>query len=140
MNDLILKEVARFLFPFIELYGFYIVFHGHLSPGGGFAGGVVCGAGFILYTLAHGHKALYSLLPRHIWTFCESAGLAFFIFLGLVGIFVGREFLANSSAGFPLGRTGELFSSGLVFLLNLAIGLKVASTVTTLFLNLEEED
>lgn len=135
-----LKVVARFLIPFIQLYGLYVVLHGHLSPGGGFAGGVICGAGFILYGLAFGRKALRDLLPEQLSSWLESGGLFWYLGLGLVGLLTGHEFLANARGGFPLGSTGKLVSSGLVFLLNLGIGIKVTSTVTTLFLNLEEED
>ncbi|MBS1332179.1 MAG: hypothetical protein HP053_03100, partial [Christensenellaceae bacterium] len=44
-NDAILQLAAKILVPVILLYGMYIVLNGHLSPGGGFSGGAVMGAG-----------------------------------------------------------------------------------------------
>ncbi|NLH87416.1 MAG: sodium:proton antiporter, partial [Firmicutes bacterium] len=34
MRDFILKRVAALLLPFIQMYGLYVIFHGHVSPGG----------------------------------------------------------------------------------------------------------
>ncbi len=53
-NSQIIRTIARKLFPFIFLFGFYLTLHGHLSPGGGFQGGVVIGTGVILLGLAYG--------------------------------------------------------------------------------------
>lgn len=44
----LLKIVSRILFPFIIVFGLYIIMNGHLSPGGGFQGGVVLATGYIL--------------------------------------------------------------------------------------------
>jgi multicomponent Na+:H+ antiporter subunit B len=139
VDDLVLKTVARLLIPFIQLYGLYVILHGHLSPGGGFAGGVIVAAGFVLYALAFGRSALATVFPERLSTWLESGGILWYVGLGLVGVFAGGAFLANARAGFPLGLAGRLFSSGLVFLLNLGIGIKVAATIATLFRHLEEE-
>ena len=52
MKDFILTTVASYIIPFIQLYGLYLTFHGHDSPGGGFAGGIIIGMGFLLYFIA----------------------------------------------------------------------------------------
>lgn len=140
MDDLVLKVVARILIPFIQLYGFYVILHGHLSPGGGFAGGVIVAAGFVLYALAFGRAALKRAFPERLSACLESGGVFWYVGLGLMGLLAGKAFLTNASAGFPIGQAGRLFSSGLVFLLNLGIGFKVAATITTLFRHLEERD
>ncbi|PKM70436.1 MAG: sodium:proton antiporter, partial [Firmicutes bacterium HGW-Firmicutes-18] len=54
MDDLIVKNITKIVTPFIQLYGIFIILHGHISPGGGFAGGAIIGASLILYTLAFG--------------------------------------------------------------------------------------
>jgi len=35
MKDKILNTVVGNLIPFIQIFGMYVIFHGHLSPGGG---------------------------------------------------------------------------------------------------------
>ena len=52
----IVKIFTRKLFPFILLYGCYLISHGHLSPGGGFQGGVIFGSAIILLGLVEGVK------------------------------------------------------------------------------------
>ena len=54
MQDYVTKVVFRYVLLFILMYGFYIVMHGHVSPGGGFAGGTVIGLGVLLYFLIYG--------------------------------------------------------------------------------------
>src|SRR4030067_1529012 len=55
-EDVIIQTVCRILTPFIQLYGLYVIAHGHHSPGGGFQGGVILGASFILLCLAYDIK------------------------------------------------------------------------------------
>ncbi|HRR94271.1 MAG TPA: MnhB domain-containing protein, partial [Bacteroidales bacterium] len=56
---LIVKETTRLLAGLIFLYGIYIIIHGHLTPGGGFAGGVVVAGSFILLILAYGSDYMH---------------------------------------------------------------------------------
>jgi multisubunit Na+/H+ antiporter MnhB subunit len=51
LEDSLLHVVSRFVIPVMQVYGLYIIFHGHESPGGGFAGGMVLGVGLVLYSL-----------------------------------------------------------------------------------------
>ena len=50
------RVVVGITFPFILLYGIYIVLNGHLSPGGGFSGGAIIGGGLVLANLVFGQK------------------------------------------------------------------------------------
>ena len=52
--SVIVKTITRFTVGLILLYGIYILTHGHLSPGGGFAGGVISALSFIHLMLAYG--------------------------------------------------------------------------------------
>jgi multicomponent Na+:H+ antiporter subunit B len=140
MNDLIVKTVARMLFPFIQVYGIYIILHGHLSFGGGFSGGALVGSSFILFTIIFGLKASEQLLPHHLSAKLESAGILVYLSVGLAGIVFADRFLSNADAGFPLGQFGRLISAGMIPILTLAIGVKVASTMITLFQRLLKEE
>lgn len=138
MEDIILTMIVRLVLPFIQIYGFYVVINGHLTPGGGFPGGAILGASMILFALAFNLKEGSNKISHDTSTLLESGGALFFASLGLVGIFTGSNYMANRSAGFPLGTPGALFSSGLILLVTMAIGVKVASTFITLFFNLVE--
>jgi len=128
------------IMPFIQLYGVFVILHGHLSPGGGFAGGAIIGASLVLYTLAYGLKKGHKKMPHHISSKIETGGILWFIALGLVGVIGGGNFLANKSAGFNMGQLGSIFSAGLIPLATIGIGLKVGSTIVTLFHTMIEEE
>lgn len=139
MDDLVGRSICRFLVPFIQLYGAYLVFYGHLSPGGGFAGGAVMASSIILYALAFGRAAGEQRISHNLAHALESGGGLWYILIGLIGIVGAGSFLANRAGGFFLGVPGQLFSSGMIMLLALGIGLKVAGTMVTLFFNLITE-
>ena len=140
VDDLVARTVCRLVVPFVQLYGAYLVFYGHLSPGGGFAGGAVVAASIILYALAFGRETAEQRVAPGISHLLESGGGLWYILVGLFGMLLGANFLANKAAGFYLGIPGQLFSSGIIFLLALGVGLKVASTMVTLFYNLSTEE
>ncbi|WP_350343299.1 MnhB domain-containing protein [Proteinivorax hydrogeniformans] len=140
MNDLIVKVISRLTIPFIQLYGIFIIMHGHLSPGGGFAGGAILGASIILLTLAFGLEGASKKMPHHVSKVIESSAILLLLALGMVGIVTGNNFLTNADAGFDLGQTGRILSAGFIPIATMAIGMKVASTLITLFHTIIEED
>jgi len=140
MDDLIVKTIVRMIIPFIQVYGLFIVLHGHLSVGGGFSGGAVLGASLILYTLAFGIKKSNQKVSHTFTQRIESGGILTFILIGSIGILLGGNFLSNQSVGFFMGNPGQIISAGMIPLITIAIGLKVASTMITLFLQVIEEE
>ena len=125
----ILDVIARKLSPFIMLFGFYLITYGHLSPGGGFQGGVVLASGIILLLLSKGVGPVQELFPKRAINLVEVLGLLGFLAIGLTGFFVGGDFLGNI---FPVGAVDEVPHAGFIFLLNLIIGLKVGAGITLL--------
>lgn len=143
-SGLIAKTAARLLAPLIIIFGFYIVMHGHLSPGGGFQGGAVTATAVALlvvaYTLHDGENHLPSL--KNIKLF-ESAGLILFICTALAAIAAGSGFLVNWLAGtgglfgnaLTAGSTvGDLWTGGIIPILNFAIGIEVFGALSVVLL------
>ncbi|MBC8499071.1 MAG: cation:proton antiporter [Candidatus Atribacteria bacterium] len=126
----IIRTIAQKLFPFIVLFGFYLISHGHLSPGGGFQGGVVLGTAIILLALSHSIEQTEKKFKSRWLNMLEKLGILTLIFLGFLGIFFGYSFLGNF---LPLGNPGEIASGGLMLLFNVAIGIKVAAGVSVIF-------
>ena len=129
-NSKIIKTIAQKLFPFIVLFGFYLISHGHLSPGGGFQGGVVLGTAIILLALSHSIEQTEKKFKSRWLNMLEKLGILTLIFLGFLGIFLGYSFLSNF---LPLGKSGQIASSGLMLFFNIAIGIKVAAGVSVIF-------
>jgi len=132
--SLIVQTVTRLTAGMVFLYGWYIVLHGHLTPGGGFAGGAIVAAAFILVSLAFGSV---ENVEQHRYTFSsvfESVGGLAFLSIGLVGYFAGNAFLSNiwAAVGGPL----RLLSAGIIPLANIAIGIKVGAGLFAIFLAL----
>lgn len=140
MKDFIVKQVVALVLPFVMIYGFYVIFHGHVSPGGSFAGGIVVGLALIAFASIYGMDRGRAKVPEKITVFTESYGTLWYGLLGLVGIFRGVPFLANRLAGVELGVPGALSSGGLISLIGLGVGIRVASTMITLFFTMLEEE
>jgi len=121
--SLIVKTMTRLVLAFIVTFGVYVVLFGHLSPGGGFSGGVVLAAGLILVMLAFGKEYAGEICdPRHasVW---DSVGALGFLAVALLG-YVGGVFFLNF---FDKGKAFHLFSGGSIPYANIAIGLKVGA-------------
>jgi len=112
------------------LFGFYLISHGHLSPGGGFQGGVVLGTAIILLALSHSIEKTEKKFKSRWLNMLEKLGILTLVFLGFLGIFLGYSFLSNF---LPLGNPGQIASGGLMLLFNIAIGIKVAAGVSVIF-------
>ncbi len=135
--SIIVRTTARLLVVFIMTYGLYIIANGHLTPGGGFQGGVILASGIILLLLGYG-KTISELFTQVRLELAENISSIVYISVAFIGLLVGGEFLQNSGV-FPLGETGGLISAGFMPLLNVAIGTKVAAgmgTVAVLFISL----
>lgn len=117
------------LLPVTLVIGFDVVSHGQLTPGGGFQGGVVLGTGLHLLYVAGTYDALEKVRPVEAFEWGEALGAGAFACLGIAGVLVSGAFLINF---IPLGDFGDLFSSGMVPVLNGAVGIEVASGVMVL--------
>lgn len=120
---IIVKAITRLTVGLILLFGIYIVAHGHISPGGGFAGGVIIALSFIHIMLAFGKEEAFKKVNQNVASFFESLGAMLFITLAILGIGGGYFFLNFMLKGKPF----KLFSSGLIPLSNIAIAFKVGS-------------
>jgi multicomponent Na+:H+ antiporter subunit B len=115
--------------PVTLVIGLDVIAHGHLTPGGGFQGGVIAGTSIHLLYVAGRYPMLEKVRPVRPFEWGESAGAAAFVCVGVAGILTATAFLGNVIS---TGSLGTLFSSGTVGLLNGAVGVEVASGVVVL--------
>ena len=94
-RSLIIERVSRWMTPFIFLYGIYVVLYGHLSPGGGFPGGVILSSAFILILLAKGKQQALKSLPYGLAKKLDAIGALAFISVALLGFVFTGVFFAN---------------------------------------------
>lgn len=108
---LIVRCIARLMIPSIFLLGVYVVLHGHLTPGGGFAGGVLVAGSFVLSILAFG-VGKNGLEKKSKWSgITESLGIFLFWFLAFLGILWGSYFFLNVLSKVYPGSAFHLFSA-----------------------------
>jgi len=129
---LIVKTITRLTVGLILLFGIYIILHGHLSPGGGFAGGVIVALSFVHLMLAFGKDVAISKVSKNLASNLESIGALMFLSIALLG-FLGGSFFLNI---LPKGTPFNLFSAGIIPLCNIAIGIKVGVGLFAIFLTL----
>jgi multicomponent Na+:H+ antiporter subunit B len=118
------RELCLGLVAPTALFGMYVVTHGHLSPGGGFQGGVILATAPLLMYLGGEYKGLRRLSPETLIEAAEGAGAGGYVLVATAGLAAGAAFMHNF---LPLGSAGDLLSSGTILVLNLTVGLAVAA-------------
>jgi len=130
--SLIVKTVNRWLKGFLLLFGIYIVLYGHLTPGGGFPGGVIMACAFILITLAEGQRIGMKFLSKSVASELDSVGALVFLGVALVGMSIAGVFFRNFIRT-AAGSLFNLFSGGIIPICNIGIGLKVGASLYMVF-------
>lgn len=126
----IVKTVTRLTVGLILLYGIYIVSHGHLSPGGGFVGGIIIALSFVHLMLAFGREETLKSIPLSMLEVLDGLGALAFVTIGLAGL-LGGVFFFNL---LPKGEPFTLLSGGTIPLSNFAIFFKVGAGLFAIFL------
>lgn len=133
-GGLILATGADLLFPLLLVVGIYIVVHGHLTPGGGFQGGVILATAFFMAVLARPSRGL----DHRVISIIEGLAGATFIALGLLALAMHGAFLK------PLmvdpAALGSLVSAGTLPILSIAVGLKVGSELAGLMAHISNTE
>jgi len=129
-QPLMLRFMITVICPFILIYGIYILFNGHLTPGGGFSGGAILGSGLSLYAITFGAQKIRKLFSFKSIMVLIGVALTFYALVKGYAFVIGASGLHT---GIPLGTPGNLFSAGLILPLNIAVGVVVSSTVYSLY-------
>ena len=123
----IVKTISSWVKVLIVLFGIYIILFGHLTPGGGFAGGVILASSYVLLMLAFGRELVQENMPSALSSKLDCIGAFAFGMIAVLGFVFGGAFFANFLVGF--GRQFNLISAGTIPLSNIAIGVKVGASL-----------
>ncbi|HPF88819.1 MAG TPA: MnhB domain-containing protein [Candidatus Limiplasma sp.] len=129
-NDQILQFAARILVPIVLLYGLYVILNGHISPGGGFSGGAIMGAGLILYLNAFGFQKTERFFTYRTFRWITFISLLTYAGLKSYSFYTGANHLES---GIGTGTLGNIFSAGFILPLNICVGLVVMCTMYTFY-------
>ena len=129
----IVKTISSWVKILIFVFGIYIVITGHLTPGGGFAGGVILASSYVLLMLAFGREFVEKNLSLPVASKLDCVGALLFAAVALFGLLFGvvsffynflhQEYLAGRETAL------KLISAGTIPLSNIAIGLKVGASL-----------
>ena len=130
-SSFILQKAAKLLFPVIMLFGVYVMIYGHLSPGGGFQGGVIIASGVLLLLISDQNFEVPHSVISALETF---AGISY-VLIGLIGLLVMDKFLGNFLPH-DVSEMGMLLSGGIIPLVYIVVGVKVGSEMSLIVQNL----
>ena len=119
----LLEVVTAILGPIVLLFGFYVMIYGHLSPGGGFQGGVVVASGIVFLGLGNRMESSTKLTQAVVLGRIEAVAFLLLVLASVSGILLGDGFFGNPLAG--LTRV----PAGFIIILNAIIGLKVGAGI-----------
>ncbi len=138
-NDIRIKNVilpcgCDAILPLALVYVFYVILHGHLSPGGGFQGGVLMVAAVLLIYFGHGYQTTVQTLSLGFLRKTEGVAVTLYIAIAMLGVVAGAQFCQN--VAFNNGAIGDLISSGTISWMDEAVGLNVLTGVAVLALSM----
>jgi multicomponent Na+:H+ antiporter subunit B len=135
MTSSILQTAARLLMPLLLLFAVFLMLRGHNQPGGGFVGGLVVAASFVLYSIAFGVDAARRALLVRTATLL-GIGLLVALVSGLPGVVLGQPFMTSMWTTVTLGSTELDVGTPLVF--DIGVFLAVIGVVLTIVFTLAE--
>jgi multicomponent Na+:H+ antiporter subunit B len=120
----LIETGAGLLLPLILLFGVFIFLHGHLTPGGGFQGGVIIASGVLLAFLA----GTLEELSHRLLGILEMIAGAGYVAVGALGLWLAAGFL--DPRFLPTGEIGSLVSAGAIPIIYSLVGIKVGAELS----------
>lgn len=133
--DFIVARVAKLLIPFIQLFGLYVIAHGHHSPGGGFQGGVILAAAFLLLALSHNMRTLNARISNRTLGIMSACGVLIYAGWGALAMAFGGNFLDYSALAGLLGVDPVAARSLGILVVEIGVGVTVMSTMIIIYNN-----
>ena len=113
-ENVIIKTICRLMIPFLQLYAIYVLMHGHYSPGGGFQGGVMMGASFILLVIAYGLEEARRRISIKALTIYACLGLFIYSGIGAFALLMGGNYLDYGKLPLPLSSVPTIRAMGIL--------------------------
>jgi multicomponent Na+:H+ antiporter subunit B len=128
-HNLVLRFLAKYLFPVIALFALYVQFHGDFGPGGGFQAGVIMSVAFIFYALVFGLETTEKVMPLGLLRILASAGILLYAGTGVATLLMGGNFLDyDVLSSDPL--VGQHIG---IMVIELGVGITVSSVMLMIF-------
>ena len=135
MNGLskIVKTIANITFPFIMIFGLYVIAHGHYSPGGGFQGGVIMGASMVLFAIGFDLRSAIRRLGEQMITFLCALGAIIYAGTGILCMLFKKNYLDYSALANILGADPASARSHAILMVEIGVGIVVMAVMVILY-------
>jgi multicomponent Na+:H+ antiporter subunit B len=126
---------ARLLSPYIMLFGWYVIIHGHYSPGGGFQGGALLAASVLLIRIAGGKRVSRLQIQEFATTPLAIIGVLIYFGTGFISVLTGSYFLDYAALPIPGLEPAMLRYYG-ILIIEVGIGLAVMAILVMIYDNM----
>lgn len=137
-DSVIVRAFVRVATPLAQLFGLYVLVHGHESPGGGFQAGVIIAATYILLALAFGREALERYVDERLCLAVGAAGILLYMLTGVPGLVAGAAFLDYSALPLPVSATAARYYG--ILIIETGVTMTVSTTLIVLFCRLADRE
>ncbi len=137
-SDIIIKTVCRILIPFIQIYALYVVAHGDFSPGGGFQGGVIFGASFILLAISYNLKTLVNRIKEKALGIFAAVGVLIYVGIAALCMPMGKNFLDYSALAPLVWDPHHVRALGMLGV-EIGVGIAVMAVMAIIYINIVSE-
>jgi len=134
--DLIIRTTCRMIIPFIQIFALYVIAHGHHSPGGGFQGGVILGASFVLFAIGFNLRSAIRQMSEKITAFMCALGVFIYAGTGILCMLFKSNFLDYSALAALLGTDPVTARSHGILIVEIGVGIAVMAVMIVLYYNL----
>lgn len=133
----IVTTVSRIMVPFMQLFALYVVAHGHHSPGGGFQGGVILGASFILLGVSYDLKTILERMNEKWNLLLANLGISIYAGIGAICLLLGANFLDYSIYGTAITGISEIEARSHGMLgVEIGVALTVMAIMVAIYVNI----
>ena len=134
-HDLIIKTICRLLVPFIQIFGLYVIAHGHYSPGGGFQGGVILGASIILLAISNDLRTVLKRLGEKLVGVLCAIGVFLYVGTGVVCLLMGFNFMDYAGLSSILHTDHIMARSHGILIVEIGVGIAVMTAMIWIYNN-----
>ncbi len=135
-HDLVIRTTCRMIIPFIQLFALYVIGHGHHSPGGGFQGGVILGASFVLFALGFDLRSTLRAMGEKITAFLSAMGVFIYAGTGILCMLFKSNYLDYSALAPLFGTDPVTARSHGILIVEIGVGMAVMAVMIMLYYNL----
>lgn len=126
---------SRLLSPYIMVFGWYVIFHGHYSPGGGFQGGALLAASILLIRISGGRQHSRLQIKEVLNTPIAVIGVIIYFATGVAAMITGGYFLDYGELPIPGMEPAWLRYTG-ILIIEVGIGLTVMAILVMIYDNM----